>query len=150
VIFSSLLLIETIRRRAGLRRTFSIHRHPLTSNTLQPHQQTREKSPTMNRNILTRTATVAAFSAPASNKIDKDILKHASRIRRVSPSKDYSTKSPRKDTSPTADSSTKRNSINKPLKSISLVSCYNITRIFVYFLSFPDEYDKYQWRESSN
>ncbi len=147
MIFSSLLFIETIRRRSGLRRTFAIHRHPLTSNTLQPQQQqTREKSPTMNRNILTRSATNTVVSTPSSNRIDKDILKHASRIRRKSQSKDYLIKSPRKDTSPIVDSSSKRNSINKPLKSISLVSYYNITGIFVYFLSFPDEYDKYQWR----
>lgn len=98
-----------------------MHRHPLTSTSYQ----SREKSPNTNRNSLT---TITTLPPPSANKIDKDILKHASRIRRISPSKDFSIKSPRKDTT-----SLKQNSINKPLKSISLVSYYNLSQIFVYF-----------------
>jgi hypothetical protein len=157
LLFFPLLFLDTIRRRAGLRGTFSIHRRPLTSNSIQPQpqQQIREKSPNMNRNSLIRLTTSAVIPSPSLNKIDKDIVRHASRIRRISQSKDYLLKSSEIDTtfrinSPSRINNNKRNSINKPLKSLSLVSYYHISRIFVYFFLFPDESDEYQWRESSN
>jgi hypothetical protein len=119
--------------------------------SIQPQQQFREKSPNIKRHSLTNTTTIAVLPTSSANKIDKDILKHASRIRSKSQSKDYSTKSSRIDSMP-MDTLSPRNdhSINKPLKSMSLVSYNNLSRIFVYFLSFPDEYNEYQWRETSN
>jgi len=109
----------------------------------------------MNRNSLTRLTTSAVIPPPSLNKIDRDIVRHASRIRRISQSKDYLFKPSGIDTtlrinSPSRINNNKRNSINKPLKSMSLVSYYHISRIFVYFFLFPDESDEYQWRESSN
>jgi hypothetical protein len=104
----------------------------------------------MNRKSSAHTTTTSVVRPLSSNKIDKDILKHASRIRKMTPSKDSLSKSPRRDTVSNATSPSKQNSTTKPVKSLSLVSCYSISRIFMYFLSFPDESDEYQWRESSN
>jgi hypothetical protein len=121
-----------------------VHRNPLTSNSFYSQQQSREKSPITNRNSLTRYSTIAVVPLASPRKIDKDILKHASRIRRSSQPKDYLLKSPRIDTPPIATSpprtNNKRISIKKSLQSISLVSFNKILRIFMYFLSFPDGY----------
>ncbi len=142
-----LLFLETLCRRAGLRRTFSAHRNPITSSFVQT--QTRDKSPQMHRNSLTRVSTATVLPA-SSNKIDKDIIKHASRIRRMSPSKDQLKKSSGVDTTQIEISSLKINnnnkhqSNNKSLKSLSLVSRKNLSQIFLYLLSFLDEYDEYQ------
>jgi hypothetical protein len=136
-------LLDTIRRRAGLRGTFSIHRHSLTTDSIQSRGQSREKTPSTNRN------SISLVQVPSAQKLDKDILKHATRIRRTSQSKDSLTKSLKLDTTsisnspPRSRKNSKRNSINKSSKSISLVSYYNVSWIFVYFLSFSDEYDKY-------
>ena len=118
---------DTIRRRAGLRGTFSTYRHPLTVSSIQPQQQFREKSPNIKRHSLTSTTTIAVLPTSSANKIDKDILKHASRIRT----------SQSKDSVPFTPDNNKRNSINKPLKSMSLVSYNKISQIFLnIFLSF--------------
>jgi hypothetical protein len=114
-----------IRRRAGLRSTLSAYRNPITANFAQT--QLRERPSSMNRQSLTRNSTNTVLSPPSSDKIDKDIIKHASRIRRMSPSKDQLTKSTGVDTTPTSILSprinnNKQQSANKPLKSISLVS----------------------------
>jgi hypothetical protein len=77
-----------------------------------------------------RHATVAIVPPVSAKKLDKDILKHASRIR-TSQSKDYSTKSLPIDSVPFTTDNTKRNSINKPLKSMSLVSYNEISQIFL-------------------
>jgi hypothetical protein len=94
----------------------------------------------MNRNSLTRLATIAVIPVPSFKKIDKDIIKHASRIRRLSPSKDQLTKTDSTTiTNPSlrTHQNTKRDSSHKPLKSMSLVSFINEFRIFVnFFINF--------------
>jgi hypothetical protein len=109
----------------------------------------------MNRQLTARGSTSTVPPAPSSIKIEKDIIKHASRIRRISPSKDQLTKSTGVDTipsitSPRSNANNRQQSAKKPSKSMSLVSCIIISEICVYLLSFFDDYDKYQWRESSN
>ncbi|CAF0849351.1 unnamed protein product [Rotaria sp. Silwood1] len=103
---------ETIRRRAGLRGTFAVHRNPLAANSIQPQQYLREKSPNINRTSLTRNATIAVVPTSLPQKIDNDILKHASRIRRTSVSKDYSIKSPRTNTTSIFSSPSRTNTIS--------------------------------------
>ena len=133
--FSFIIFIDAIRRRSGLRGTFAVHRNPLTTNPLQ----SREKSPVINRNSVSRHSTIAVTPINSPDKIDKDILKHASRIRRPSQSKDYLIKSPRIDsasisTSPSRTNNNKKISIKKPLKSISLVSYNSRSYIDIYVL----------------
>ncbi|CAF3012461.1 unnamed protein product [Rotaria sp. Silwood2] len=103
---------ETIRRRAGLRGTFAVHRNPLSANSCQPQQHSREKSPIINQTSLTRNATIAVVPTSSPQKIDNDILKHASRLRRTSVSKDYSTKSPRTNTASTFSSPSRTHTIS--------------------------------------
>ena len=131
-----LIFIEKIRQRAGLRGTFAVHRSPLIVNSTHPQQSPREKSSATHRNSLMRNATIEAIPVPTPSpeKLDKDILKHATRIRKTNQLKEYPDKSPRTNTTPTRNSplrtngscNYKRNAINKPLKSISLVSRSNI------------------------
>ncbi|CAF3441269.1 unnamed protein product [Rotaria socialis] len=113
---------ETIRRRAGLRGTFAVHRNPLITNSNQqqppppPQQQqqqqqynSREKSSTMSRNCLMHN-TIIAVTPPASpDRIDHDILKHVSRIRRRSVSRDVLNRSPRANTASIISSSSRMN-----------------------------------------
>ncbi|CAF0867984.1 unnamed protein product [Rotaria sordida] len=103
---------ETIRRRAGLRGTFAVHRNPLAANPVQSQQPSREKSPIINRTSLTRNTTISVVPTSSPHKIDNDILKHASRIRRTSVSKDYSIKSPRTNTTSTASSPLRTNAFS--------------------------------------
>lgn len=111
-----------IRRRAGLRDTFAVHRHPVT---LTPNQQgSREKSPT----IMQRTSTFhnsnvsqATPITPSAHKIEKDIMKHASRLR-LSYYKDYHMRTINSETNPRVSSSSKASSMQRKLQSMSLVS----------------------------
>lgn len=104
--------VESIRRRAGLRGTFAVHRNPLIINSIQPQQQTREKSPATNRTSVSRNATIAVIPMASPQKIDQDILKHASRIRRTSQSKEPLIKSPRMNSSPENSSPTRTNAMS--------------------------------------
>lgn len=139
-----MFFLDTIRRRAGLRGTFSSYRNPLTSNSIQP----RDKSPPSNRTSATRTNTIAVVPPPSAKKIDKDIIKHASRLRRMSQSKELLSRYSTTDTSPPRTASTKRsNSTNRPSKSLSLVSQNHRLKDFVSLLSFfKNECNKYSWR----
>ena len=147
--------IDTIRRRAGLRPTLAVHRHPqpttntqtksittTTTTTAAPDPKQHEKSSviyssvTNHRNSPLRNSTIRKVpnTTPIQKKVEKDILKHASRIR-TSQLKDYfsrqenSIKSRSSEhtvsvvTSPTRTSYLNRRSeMNKPLKSLNLVS----------------------------
>ena len=125
--------LDTIRRRAGLRGTFSAYRNPLTSSSIQ----SRDKSPQINRTSATRTNTIALAPPSSAKKIDKDIIKHASRLRRMSQSKELFSRYSTTDASPPRTTSTRRsNSINKPSKALTLVSQNNRLEDFVSLLSF--------------
>ena len=151
------ICLDTIRRRAGLRGTFSAYRNPLTASSIQP--QSREKSPQNNRTSFTRTNLFTVLPPPPAQKIDKDIIKHAARIRRMSQSKELLTKystmdaNTSTDTSPPRTSSTKKStSNNKPSKGLSLVSRIEISsrRWSIFYRLFFDECNEYSWRETSN
>ena len=141
-----------IRRRAGLRPTLSAYRNPLTASSIQSQQ--RDKTPPMNRLSTARgsTSTIPSVPPPAI-KIDKDIIKHATRIRRMSPSKDQLNRSTGVDTipsltSPRSNASNKQQSTKKPSKSMSLVSFFFECTRDMYLSSII--FVEYQWRESSN
>lgn len=153
--------IDTIRRRAGLRPTLAVHRHAQPTRTSTNSKQQEKpsvttSSVTSHRNSSLRQATMAAVSttkttivpinipaqapSPSKKKVEKDILRHASRIR-TSQLKDYfnrldsSLKSyPSQNASSLSNSptrmnhTTKRSKINKTPKSISLVSMNNCTQ----------------------
>ena len=129
-------ILDTIRRRAGLRGTFAVHRHAQppgnqkqSENSAMPHALTAHRSP------LFRHSTIAVTPTAPGKKVEKDILKHASRIR-TSHSKECFTRlsspvrsrkanqTPSMSTSPTRTHhrETKRTKVKKSSKSISLVS----------------------------
>lgn len=79
---------DTIRRRAGLRATFAVHRNPqyptAPNSKLSEKSSVTHSSPTDHRSSLLRTSTIAVVpisTTPTSKRLEKDILKHASRIR---------------------------------------------------------------------
>lgn len=136
-------VLDTIRRRAGLRGTFSAYRNPLTASSIQ----SREKSPQNNRTSATRMNTIAIAPPSPAKKIDKDIIKHASRLRRMSQSKDLLSRYSTTDTSPPRTTSTRRsNSTSKSSKSLSLVSRNNRLKALVSLLSFFNDCNEYSWR----
>ncbi|CAF0727881.1 unnamed protein product [Rotaria sp. Silwood1] len=138
---------DTIRRRAGLRPTLAVHRHPpstipttTTTNTKQQEKSSViNSSPTNHRKSSLRHSMIIApppppstTTTPSKKKVEKDILKHATRIR-ASQLKDYfinHDKASRSNlshhessvsNSPTrTNHMNKRNKTNKPSKSISL------------------------------
>ncbi len=146
--FLMMNIIDNIRRRAGLRATFAVHRHQPVSTTAitTPTSKSHEKSPvtqsptTNHSNLLLRSSTVAVVptvTTPSSKKIEKDILKHASRIRtnQNRDSLSHSHNSRRSRTSERLSSMSKSptrihhqnklNTVFKPTRSISLVSSDN-------------------------
>lgn len=131
-----MIIIDTIRRRAGLRATFAVHRHPQYPTA--PNSKLSEKSsithstPMDHRGSLLRTSTIAVVPTsitPSSKRIEKDIIKHASRIRtnqiRDSSFRQQPTEQiPLISSSPTRiqPSQNRRSRTVKPSKTISLVS----------------------------
>ncbi|CAF3455030.1 unnamed protein product [Rotaria socialis] len=95
---------DTIRRRAGLRPTLAVHRHPestvttstITATTTSTKSKKHEKSsvtqsPTANvRKVSVHHSTVSVMpiASPSKKQVEKDIVRHASRIR-ASQMKDY-------------------------------------------------------------
>ena len=102
---------DTIRRRAGLRATFSAHRHPVSCTA------SRENSFSMHRTFASRHSPVRSTDISSPRKLEKDIVRHASRIR-ASQTKDVLTMP---NVSPVKSDLRKRNSLHTPSKSISLV-----------------------------
>ena len=142
--FLIIITIDTIRRRAGLRATFAVHRHPQLSTTtnskLNGKSPEANSLPTNHRTSVQRNATIAVVpsTSPSPKKVEKDILKHASRIR-TNHLKDYFARQqkpfpsyagdhvPSISNSPTRTNHPKKcTSIPKQPKSISLVSVHNI------------------------
>ncbi|CAF2512485.1 unnamed protein product [Rotaria sp. Silwood2] len=139
---------DTIRRRAGLRPTLAVHRHPAstiittttttTTNSKQQEKSVANSSPTNHRKSTLRHSTITVpppptiTTTPSKKKVEKDILKHATRIR-ASQLKDYFVNHDKVSrsnlsyhvssvsNSPTrTNHSNQRNKTNKPSKSISL------------------------------
>ncbi|CAM4741825.1 unnamed protein product [Rotaria magnacalcarata] len=139
---------DTIRRRAGLRPTLAVHRHPestvttstITATTTSTKSKKHEKSsitqsPTVNvRKVSVHhsTVTVTPIASPSKKQVEKDIVRHASRIR-ASQLKDYFNRHDRSSrsnlsyhvssmsNSPTRTSDPRtQNKNKKPSKSISL------------------------------
>ena len=140
------LFLDIIRRRAGLRPTLSAYRTSIPTSLGQT--LSRDKTPPMQRPSSTRSSTNKVLSPPSPERIDKDIIKHAARIRGLSASKDQLNKSIGADTTPSSlpsprsndsNNNNKQQSVNQPLKSLSLVSWKNLSEICAYLLSFPDD-----------
>lgn len=145
-----MIFIDTIRRRAGLRPTLAVHRHPqsttvttitATTTSSKRHEKSSvENSPTNNTrktSLHQNTISVVPIAPPSKKKVEKDIVKHATRIR-ASQLKDYfnrqdqytkSTLSYHGSSLSNSPSRTspmnKQHKRNKPVKSISLVSINN-------------------------
>jgi len=147
----SFIIIDTIRRRAGLRGTFAVHRNPQYSKTA--NSKSTEKSlvvhspPANHRSSVLRASNMAVAVVPtiaalSSKKIEKDILKHASRIRTNhirdsylryqnslrSQSQSHEHLSSVSHSPTRTNPPTKQNKIHKPSKSINLVSLNNIEK----------------------
>ncbi|CAF2096598.1 unnamed protein product [Rotaria magnacalcarata] len=129
---------ETIRRRAGLRGTFAVHRNPLITNSNQqplpppPQQQQqqhnfREKSPTLNRNSLIHNTIIEVMPPASPDRIDHDILKHVSRIRKRTVSRDVLNRSPRANTASIISSSSRMNTSSVTSSSPLRINSMSIT-----------------------
>ena len=126
---------DTIRRRAGLRGTFAVHRHAdaasKTNTMTTTHSSTAQRTPSQRQSTMHFPP-----PTPSVKRVEKDILKHASRIR-TSQSKEYYSRqgssplrqqrlnqTPSVSTSPTRTyhKEIKRTKLKKLPKPISLVS----------------------------
>lgn len=83
----------------------------------------------MNRS-LTRNSTITVTPlSPSPDKIDQDIMKHVSRIRQRSISRETSMKSPRINTASTANSPTRQHTISITNSSPIRNNTFSITKI---------------------
>ena len=137
-----MVIIDTIRRRAGLRATFAVHRNPQYSTAptskLSEKSSVTHASPMDHRGSLLRTSTIAVVptsTTPSSKKIEKDILKHASRIRTNQIRDPFLRHQPTEQIPSIPNSPTRiqpphyrRSKTVKPSKTISLVSVTDLIK----------------------
>ena len=131
------VLLDNIRRRAGLRGTFAVHRHPTTGKNSSTDKHSENPSVSGKRSSMLRQSVLstALSPAPVTKKVEKDIIKHASRIRtshskemfvrQTSPGRSRKiNQSSSVSTSPnrTFKEETKRTKIKRSSRTISLVS----------------------------